>query len=103
MPFMSTSQGMGGPQMDHAGGNLGANASKDQQSNLLEVYKWKLAFDGYRDRLPQYYNDYMNSYLKFLQMDQALLLPNYERLLFDQNRMLGSLVKDVRQKQGQID
>ena len=93
---MSTTQGMSIPQMDHAGGNLGANASKDQQSNLLEVYKWKLAFDGYRDRLPQYYNDCINSYLKFLQMDQALLLPSFERLLFDQNRLLGSLVKDVR-------
>ena len=67
MPFMSATLGMSGPSMDHAGGS--SSASKDQQSNLLEVYKWKLAFDGYRDRLPQYYNDYMNSYLKFLQMD----------------------------------
>ena len=70
---------------------------------MLEVYKWKLSFDGYRDKLPQYFNDYINSYLKFLQMDQALLLPSFERLLFDQNRMLASLVKDLRQKQHQTD
>lgn len=24
----------------------------ENQPNMLEVYKWKLAFDGYRDRLP---------------------------------------------------
>jgi len=50
---------------------------------MLEVYKWKLNFDSYRDKLPRYYNDYMNSYLKFLQVDQALLQPSYERLLFE--------------------
>lgn len=50
---------------------------------MLEVYRWKLNFDSYRSKLPQYYNDYINSYLKFLQMDQALLLPAYERILFD--------------------
>lgn len=32
-------------------------------------------------------------------MDQALLLPSSERLLFDQNRLLASLVKDSWQKQ----
>jgi hypothetical protein len=37
--------------------------------NMYEVYKWKLGFDSYRDSLPQFYNDYINSYLKFLQMN----------------------------------
>lgn len=55
---------------------------------MLEVYRWKLSFDSYSSKLPQYYNDYLNSYLKFLQMDQALLLPAYERIFFDQNRLL---------------
>ena len=107
MSFMSQSigcsSGIGGSQLDLGGGVNGAAAGREKQTNLLEVYKWKLAFDGYRDKLPQYYNDYINSYLKFLQMDQALLLPSYERLLFDQNRLLGGLVKELRQKQGQID
>ena len=55
----------------------------DKDETMLEVYRWKLSFDGYRDKLPQYYNDYLNSYLKYLQMDQALLLPPYERILYD--------------------
>lgn len=45
----------------------GAPSERDQ--SMLAVYKWKLSFDSYRDKLPQYYNDYLNSYLKFLQMD----------------------------------
>jgi len=66
---------------------------------MLEVYRWKLNFDSYRSKLPQYYNDYINSYLKFLQMDQALLLAGgYERVLLEQNRLLGSLVKEMRSK-----
>ena len=32
-------------------------------------------------------------------MDQALLLPAAERLLFESNRLLAQLVKDLRQKQ----
>ena len=32
-----------------------------------------------------------------------MLLPAYERMLFEQNRLLGQLVKDVRQKQHQAD
>ena len=36
-------------------------------------------------------------------MDQALFLPSFERLLFDQNRMLAQLVKELRQKKVQID
>ena len=70
---------------------------------MLEVYKWKLSFDSYRDKLPPYYNDYLNSFLKFLQMDQALLLPSSERVLFDQNRLLASLVKESWQQQHLID
>ena len=58
-----------------------SGASNDR--NMLEVYKWKLSFDSYRDQLPAYYNDYMNSYMKFLQMDQSLLLPSYDRILMD--------------------
>ena len=76
---------------------------QDNQNDMLEVYKWKLSFDGYRDKMPQYYNDYVNSYLKFLQMDQALLLPSFERLLFDQNRVLASIVKELRQRKSQAD
>lgn len=38
----------------------------ESDQTMLEVYKWKLNFDSYRDKLPQYYNDYLNSYLKFL-------------------------------------
>ena len=63
-------------------GALPANEESGNQ-NMLEVYRWKLSFDSYRSKLPQYFNDYINSYLKFLQMDQALLLPAYERILFD--------------------
>lgn len=38
------------------------------QGNTYEFYKWKLAFDTYRDCLPLYYNDYFNSYFKYLQI-----------------------------------
>ena len=71
--------------------------------NMLEIYKWKLSFDSYRDQLPSYLNDYMNSYIKFLQMDQALLLPAYERVLMEQNRHLAQFIKEIRQKQHALD
>jgi len=44
--------------------NEGAASNSDQ--NMLEVYRWKLSFDSYGSNMPQYYNDYLNSYLKFL-------------------------------------
>jgi hypothetical protein len=75
----------------------GKAASKPDQ-NMYEVYKWKLGFDTYRDSLPQFYNDYINSYLKFLQMNQSLLLPSSERQLFEQNKLLASIVKEIRQR-----
>ena len=34
--------------------------------NIHEFYEWKLAFDQYREALPAFYNDYFNSYFKFL-------------------------------------
>ena len=70
---------------------------------MYEVYKWKLGFDTYRDSLPQFYNDYINSYLKFLQMNPSLLLPSSERQLFEQNKLLASIVKEIRQRQYQMD
>jgi len=42
-----------------AAGATGSNA-------MYEVFKWKLSFDNYRDRLPSFYNDYLNAYMKFL-------------------------------------
>ena len=53
-------------------GMMGFNKTTDKlkpDPNMYEVYKWKLGFDSYRDSLPQFYNDYINSYLKFLQMN----------------------------------
>lgn len=38
------------------------------QSNMYEFYKWKLAFDSYKEGIPVYYNDYFNSFFKFLQI-----------------------------------
>jgi hypothetical protein len=42
---------------------LHRKAASDQ---TYEFYKWKIAFDKYRDCLPPYYNDYLNSYFKYL-------------------------------------
>ncbi len=45
-------------------------ATTDQQSSMYDFYKWKLAFDNYKEALPAYYNDYFNSFFKFLQIPQ---------------------------------
>ena len=42
--------------------------TSSDQINTYEFYKWKLALDTYRDGLPLYYNDYLNSYFKYLQI-----------------------------------
>jgi len=39
---------------------------KSASDHSLEFYKWKIAFEKYKDGLPPYYNDYLNSYFKFL-------------------------------------
>jgi hypothetical protein len=39
-----------------------------KQEELQEMYRWKLAFDTFKESLPAYYNDYVNSFIKFLQM-----------------------------------
>jgi len=41
---------------------------KGSQEEMQEMFRWKLAFDAYKDSLPVYYNDYLNSFIKFLQM-----------------------------------
>lgn len=41
---------------------------KVDQANQYEFFKWKMAFDAYRESLPAYYNDYLNSFLKYLQV-----------------------------------
>lgn len=47
------------------------------------MYRWKLAFDSYKDQLPGYFNDYLNSFIKFLQMSPTLLLQQTEARLFE--------------------
>jgi lipopolysaccharide biosynthesis protein len=49
-----------------------------KQEELQEMYRWKLAFDAYKDQLPVYYYDYLNSFIKFLQMNPSLMLPPTE-------------------------
>ena len=43
---------------------------RQASDQTYEFYKWKIAFDKYRDCLPPYYNDYLNSYFKYLQIPQ---------------------------------
>jgi hypothetical protein len=73
-----------------------------KQEELQEMYRWKLSFDGYKDSLPAYYNDYLNSFIKFLQMSPALLLPPTEQRLFEatgQSRYLLTQVQEIKHKQ----
>ena len=62
--------------------------SQDQSSQHA-FYKWKLAFDSYREALPAYYNDYFNQYFKYLQVPNTPTNSIYgapsERTLFEQN------------------
>lgn len=70
------------------------------------MYRWKLAFDAYKDSLPAYYNDYVNSFIKFLQMSPQLLLPTTDQRLFEgstANRQLHSLAQDLKHKQKSLD
>ena len=39
-------------------------------NNIHEFLKWKLAFDQFREALPIYYTDYINSYLRHLNFPQ---------------------------------
>lgn len=54
---------------------------------MYDFYKWKLAFDSYKEALPTYYNDYFNSFFKFLQIPQQGQVSIYshssERRLFE--------------------
>lgn len=67
---------------------------------MYDFYKWKLSFDSYKESIPFYYNDYFNSFFKFLQIPQTSQMSIYsvssERRLFEQNNILAQLVKDLR-------
>ncbi len=59
-----------------------------------EKTKWKLAFQKYIEKLPPYYNDYLNSYLKYLKAPQ-LLLPSSEQIILSRNSILTQLFKEL--------
>mmetsp|Transcript_4498 Transcript_4498/g.4220 ORF Transcript_4498/g.4220 Transcript_4498/m.4220 type:complete len:104 (+) Transcript_4498:45-356(+) len=41
--------------------------------NTYEKTRWKLGFDKYVETLPSYYYDYLNSYLRFLEVPSLML------------------------------
>lgn len=55
--------------IDQYKGNI--NVSHDKMQ--YEKTKWKLAFDKYLEKIPDYYNDYINSYLKHLRVPSLYL------------------------------
>jgi len=57
-----------------------------------------MAFEKFRNTLPSYYNDYLNSYLKYLGVQPVsnLQAPPSEKALFESNRQLAQIVKDLR-------
>ena len=75
---------------------------KSASDHSLEFYKWKIAFDKYKDCLPPYYNDYLNSYFKYLQIPQEsvanLYLQPSERSIYEKNKNLVLIAKELRQR-----
>ena len=57
---------------------LNKSGSNHNQQDLQDAYRWKLQFDSYRDNLPVFYNDYMNSYMKFLKLNASLQVQSTE-------------------------
>ncbi|CDW91762.1 UNKNOWN [Stylonychia lemnae] len=75
------------------------NEFRGQQQGY-EKTKWKLAFQKYIEKIPPYYNDYLNSYLKYLKADELLLTPT-DKIYFTNNQYLANAVRDLKFSIGQ--
>ena len=85
------------------------------ENNQYKKFKWKHSFDTYKDQLPAYYNDYLNTCLKFvdsklrgkLKIPQSqintLLLPDTESVYRQEARLLNELVKQIRKNEATIE
>ena len=88
------------------------------QKNQYQKMKWKLRFDAFKERLPVYYNDYLNSCLKFVDSRlrssakksvelpsqiQSLMLTPCEQIYRNENRELHEIFKQVRKHQADLE
>eukprot|EP00347_Sterkiella_histriomuscorum_P015237 403357791 len=69
-------------------------------SQGYEKTKWKLAYQKYIEKLPTYYNEYINSYLKYLQAGD-LLLPQTDKIYFSNNQILSQAYRELKTIQSQ--
>lgn len=67
-----------------------------KSSSGYDKTKWKLSFQKYIEKLPAYYNDYINSYLKHVEAHD-LLLPQTDRVYFHNNNHLTQCVRELKQ------
>ena len=59
----------------------------DPSKATYEKTKWKLAWEKYIEKVPAYYNDYINNFLKFKNAP-TLYLPNTEKVYLANNKLL---------------
>ena len=71
--------------------------------------KWKIKFDVYKQKLPPYYNSFMNTCLKFAESRlkeraniQQILLPETD-IVYREKRQIHELVKSIRKYQADIE
>lgn len=57
--------------------------------------KWKLSYDAYKDKLPTLYNDYLNSFFKYLNVN-SLTLPETTTIYKEKLPQAFAKVNEIR-------
>lgn len=62
------------------------------------MHKWKHAFNNYKDQLPPLYNDYFNSFFKYLNVT-SLCMNDTNKVYQDQKPRALARINEIRKRQ----